>query len=249
MKYATLALLGIALAIGSSIAEGQAPAPKGQAPAPKGESEMKTVEQKFAYAYGLNLGRSMKTQGVALDADLLAKGIKDGLADKAAFTEAQLEEIQQGFRKILMAKQAAVDAAAAGPDADKTLKEGQAFLEANKKKPGVTALPSGVQYKVLKSGTGKTPKLTDTVLANYKGTLIDGTEFDSSYKRGKPSDFGVGEVIKGWTEVLQLMKVGDKWQVFIPPDMAYGAQQRGPIIKPNSTLIFEMELVDVLGAR
>ena len=241
MKYATLALLGIGLAIGSSIAEGQAPTPKG-------EPEMKTVEQKFAYLYGQNLGKSMKAQGVVLDPEILAKGIKDGLADKMAFTDQQVEEIQQAFRKILMAKQPA-EAPAGGPEAEKTLKDGLAFLAANKAKPGVTPLPSGVQYKVLKSGTGKTPKLTDTVLANYKGTLIDGTEFDSSYKRGKPSDFGVGEVIKGWTEVLQLMKVGDKWQVFIPPDMAYGAQQRGPIIKPNSTLIFEMELVDVIGGK
>lgn len=248
MKYATLAVLGIALAIGSTIAQGQAPAPKG-------EAEMKTIEQKFSYLYGLKLSQSMKDQGVALDADLLARGIKDGLAGKAAFTEAQCQEIDQDFRKVMMAKQAAAEgaaakkAAAADPEAQKTLKDGEAFLEANKKKPGVTVLPSGVQYKVLKSGTGKTPKLADSVLANYKGTLIDGTPFDSSYDRGKPSDFGVSEVIPGWTEVLQKMKVGDKWQVFIPQEMAYGGRQRGPIIKPFSALIFEMELVDVLGDK
>lgn len=239
MKYATLALLGVSLAVGSTIARGQQP------PAPKAETEMKTVEQKFAYAYGLNLGRSMKQGNVVLDADILSKGIKDGLADKSAFTDKQLEEIQMAFRKVLTEKEAAAQATTAGPGGEKNLKAGKDFLAANKAKPGVSTLPSGVQYKVLKSGTGKTPKLTDTVLANYRGTLIDGTEFDSSAKGGKPVPFGVSEVIKGWTEVLQLMKVGDKWQVFIPPDMAYGPRQMGPTIAPNSTLIFDMELVGI----
>ena len=244
MKYATLAVLGIGLAIGSSIAEGQAPASKG-------EAEMKTIEQKFSYFYGLKLGQSMKQQAVVLDADLLARGIKDGLADKAIFTEAQLQEIEQEFRKVMMAKQAAAEsaavkkAAASDPEAQKSLKAGEAFLEANKKKPGVKTLASGVQYKVLKSGTGKTPKLTDTVLANYKGTLIDGTPFDSSYDRGEPSEFPVNRVIAGWTEVLQLMKVGDKWEVYIPTELAYGANPRPGKIKPFDALIFEMELVQV----
>jgi FKBP-type peptidyl-prolyl cis-trans isomerase len=243
MKYATLALLGIGLAIGSSIAQGQGPAP---APAPKGEPEMKTVEQKFAYAYGLNLGRSMKQGGVMLDPDILAKGMKDGLVDKSAFTDKQLEEIQTAFRKILMDKQAAAEAQAAGPGSEKALKEGRDFLAANKAKPGITTLPSGVQYKVLKSGSGKSPKLEDTVEANYRGTLIDGTEFDSSARNGGPVEFPVSGVIAGWTEVLQLMKVGDKWQVFIPTELAYGARPRpGGKIKPNDALIFEMELVKI----
>ena len=248
MKYVTLALMGIGLAIGSSIASGQAPA--------KGEPEMKTVEQKFAYAYGLNLGRGMKEQGVMLDPDLFAKGIKDGLADKAAFTDQQLIEIQQAFKQIMDAKEAAaakqVDAVAAARAAvppDKNLKDGQAFLAANKDKPGVTTTKSGLQYKVLKSGTGKTPKATDSVLAHYRGTLIDGTEFDSSYKKGQPIEFGVTEVIKGWTEALQLMKVGDKWQLFIPSELAYRNQPRGRIITPNSTLIFEIELIDIPTAK
>ena len=203
MKYATLASLGIGLALGSSIAEGQAPAPKA-------ESEMKTVEQKFAYIYGLSLGRGMKQQGVALDADILAKGIKDGLVDKPAFTDKQVEEIQMAFRKIMEAK--------AGSLGDKALKEGRDFLEANKTKPGVKVLASGLQYKVLVAGKGKSPKLEDTVEANYRGTLIDGTEFDSSAKNGGPVEFPVSGVIAGWTEALQLMKVGDKWQVFIPTE-------------------------------
>jgi FKBP-type peptidyl-prolyl cis-trans isomerase FklB len=238
MKYATLALLGIGLAIGSSFAQGQAPKPKEQ-------PELKTVEEKFAYAYGHDIGRTMKRQGVALNADILAKGIKDALADKPGFTEKELQELQVAFQKFMEEKLAAN----AGPIAEKNLKDGQAFLAANKSKPGVTTLPSGVQYKVLKSGTGKTPKLTDRVLANYKGTTINGTEFDSSYKRGQASEFGVDEVIKGWTEVLQLMKVGDKWEVYIPSDKAYGPKQRSEVITPNSTLIFEMELVGIVGEK
>jgi FKBP-type peptidyl-prolyl cis-trans isomerase FklB len=235
MKYATLALMGIGLAIGSSIAVGQAPAPKG-------EPELKTVEQKFAYAIGLSMGRNMKAQGFELDAEILAKGLKDAFADKPALTDQQILEVQQAFQKIMMAKEAAAQG-----DPDKNLKAGQAFLAANKAKPGVTTLPSGVQFKVLKSGAagGKTPKLSDSVVANYKGTLIDGTEFDSSYKRGEPAEFPVGGVIKGWTEILQKMKVGDKWEVYIPSELAYGATPRPGKIKPNDALIFEIELIDV----
>jgi FKBP-type peptidyl-prolyl cis-trans isomerase FklB len=249
MKYVTLALLGIGLAIGSSIAQGQAPKSKD-------EPELKTIEQKFAYAYGLNLGRTMKRSSVMLDADILAKGIKDGLADKPGFGEKELQEIQVAFQKILEEKQAAIEAAAktkdiatlaaeAGPEAEKALKAGRDFLAKNKNQPGIKVLPSGVQYKVLKSGTGKSPAVTDTVFANYRGTLIDGTEFDSSAKHGGPSDFPVNRVIAGWTEVLQLMKVGDKWQVFIPTELAYGARPRPGIIKPFDALIFDMELVKI----
>jgi FKBP-type peptidyl-prolyl cis-trans isomerase len=241
MKYATLALMGIGLAVGSSIAIGQAPTPKG-------EPEMKTVEQKFSYAIGLNLGRSIKAEEVGLDPELIYKGIKDALADKPALTEAQLTEVQKAFNQLMMAKQAEIQAkqAAAMGDPAKILKEGQDFLAANKTKPGVVPLPSGVQYKVIKSGTGKSPKLTDSVVANYKGTLIDGTEFDSSYKRGQPATFGVSQVIKGWTEILQKMKVGDKWEVYIPSELAYGANPRpGGKIRPNDALIFEIELLDV----
>jgi FKBP-type peptidyl-prolyl cis-trans isomerase FklB len=233
MKYATLALMGIGLAIGTSIAIGQAPSPKG-------EPEMKTVEQKYAYLIGQDLGSKMKAADVNLDADFIAKGIKDALADKRAFTEAQSMEIAKAFEGVMKAKQAA-----AMGDPDKNLKEGQAFLAANKTKPGVVTLPSGVQYKVIKSGTGKTPKLTDTVVANYRGTLINGAEFDSSYKRGEPAEFPVGRVIKGWTEILQKMKVGDKWEVYIPTELAYGMSPTSPKIRPNDALIFEIDLIDV----
>jgi FKBP-type peptidyl-prolyl cis-trans isomerase len=235
MKYATLALMGIGMAIVASIAEGQAPA--------KAEPELKTVEQKFAYSIGLDMGKRIKEAELTLDPDFIAKGIKDAFDDKSMLDERQLREVAKAFNEMMTAKKVA--AAKAKPD--KNTKEGQAFLAENKTKPGVVTLPSGLQYKILKSGpaTGKSPKLTDTVFANYKGTLIDGTEFDSSYKRGKPTDFPVNGVIAGWTEILQLMKVGDKWQVFIPSELAYKDQQRGPIIGPNSTLIFEMELVDI----
>ncbi len=234
MKYATLALMGIGLAIGSSTAIGQAPTPKG-------EPEMKTVEEKFAYAIGLSIGRNMKSEEVTLSPELIYKGIKDALGDKPALTDAQIAEVQKAFNQIMMAKQAAAQG-----DPASNLKAGQAFLAANKTKPGVTPLPSGVQYKVLKSGTGKTPKLSDSVVANYRGTLIDGTEFDSSYKRGEPATFPVSGVIKGWTEVLQKMKVGDKWEVYIPAELAYGANPRpGGKIRPNDALIFEIELLDV----
>ena len=256
MKYATLALLGIGLAIGTSFAQGQAPTAKG-------EPELKSVEQKFAYAYGLSFGRSMKQQGVVLNPEIIARGMKDGLADKAMYTDQQLQEIELAFRKVLMeaeskrqqaeAKRQTVDiaaqAAAAGPEAEKALKAGRDFLAKNKTQPGVKALPSGVQYKVLKAGNGKSPSLTDSVEANYRGTLIDGTEFDSSYKKGEAITFGVTQVIKGWTEVLQLMKEGDKWQVFIPTEFAYGARPRPGVIKPFDALIFEMELVKVVEGR
>ena len=235
MKIATLATLGIGLLIGTSTAQGQVPTGKA-------DSELKTMDQKAAYAIGLNMGKQMKKQGVALDAELISKGLKDGLADKPGMTEQQCEEVLTAFGQQMMAKQ---QAAATGQAAE-NLKDGLAFLAANKTKPGVTTLPSGVQYKVIKEGTGKIPKPSDTVVANYKGTLIDGTEFDSSYKRGEPAEFPVGGVIKGWTEILQKMKVGAKYKVFIPSELAYGASPRpGGPIKPNDTLIFDIELLDV----
>jgi FKBP-type peptidyl-prolyl cis-trans isomerase FklB len=129
--------------------------------------------------------------------------------------------------------------------ADKNQKEGEVFLAENKKKKGVVTLPSGLQYRVITAGTGKIPKVTDTVTTHYRGTLIDGTEFDSSYKRGEPASFPVNGVVKGWTEALQLMKVGSKWQLFIPSNLAYGPQGAGQVIGPNATLIFEIELLSI----
>jgi FKBP-type peptidyl-prolyl cis-trans isomerase len=172
-----------------------------------------------------------------LDADAFKRGLADGDGGKALLTDQEIEQVFRAYQAKLMTKLL-----------DKNKKEGEAFLAANKSKPGVKSLPSGLQYKVLKEGDGPSPKTTDAVKANYRGTLIDGTEFDSSYKKGVPIEFPVSRVIKGWTEALQLMKVGSKWQLFIPAELAYGAQAR-PTIPPNSTLVFEVELVAIEPAQ
>ena len=230
MKYAMLALIGLGTTLGATSALAQAPTP--------GATELKTTDQKIAYSLGVNIGRGMKQSEINFDPNIIAQGRRDGLNDKVVMTDAQMAEVMEAFKQQMMAKQQEMmakqqqGAAANNPAAEKNLKAGQAFLADNKTKPGVTTLPSGVQYKVLTKGTGKTPKLTDVVSANYKGTLIDGTEFDG--------------VITGWTEVLQLMKEGDKYQVFIPSDKAYGRRGNRDVIAPNSALIFEIELVKVL---
>lgn len=252
MKTAMLALLGLGTALGvTGPALAQQPQAKSSAatPAPSaGAPDLKTAEQKTAYAIGMDISHQLKPIAAEYDPDLLAQGLRDGLAGKAALTDAQFLEVMQAFRTKMIAKQREMMAQQQGANAGaaaKNLKDGQAFLAANKTKPGVTALPSGVQYKVLKQGTGKTPKATDLVKANYRGTLLDGTEFDASAKHGGPLEFPVNGVIAGWTEVLQKMKVGDKFQVFIPGDKAYGPEGNPPDIGPNATLIFEIELVDV----
>jgi FKBP-type peptidyl-prolyl cis-trans isomerase FklB len=177
-----------------------------------------------------------------VDSALVAQGLKDSLAgSKTRLTEdeakAVLTEMQNEVRKQQQEKAAQAGAA------NKT--EGEAFLAANKAKEGVVTLPDGLQYKILKAGTGPKPAATDSVVCNYKGTLINGTEFDSSYKRGQPATFGVGQVIKGWTEALQLMPVGSKWQLFIPSSLAYGDRGAGAEIGPDATLIFEVELISI----
>src|SRR5665213_3963718 len=150
---------------------------------------------------------------------------------------ATLMALQNGLRKTMMDKMAKV--------AEKNKTEGVSFLAANKAKPGVVTLPSGLQYKILQAGTGPKPTASDSVSCNYKGTLIDGTEFDSSYKRGEPTTFPVSGVIKGWTEALQLMPVGSKWQLFVPASLAYGEKAASPILGPNATLIFDVELISI----
>jgi FKBP-type peptidyl-prolyl cis-trans isomerase len=170
------------------------------------------------------------------------RGLKDALAGgKTALTEDQaraaLMEVQNEMRKKQQAEMQAAGEA--------SKKEGDAFLAANKAKEGVVTLPSGLQYKILTQGTGPKPTATDSVVCNYRGTLINGTEFDSSYKRGEPATFPVSGVIKGWTEALQLMPVGSKWQLFVPSDLAYGERSPGPEIAPDSTLIFEVELLSI----
>jgi FKBP-type peptidyl-prolyl cis-trans isomerase FklB len=190
----------------------------------------------------MNLGTSLKKQSVAVDPNILTRGLKDALAGgKTALTEDQaratLMEVQTEMRKK---QQQEMQAAG---EANK--KEGAEFLAANKGKDGVVTLPSGLQYKILTQGTGPKPTASDSVVCNYRGTLLNGTEFDSSYKRGEPATFPVSGVIKGWTEALQLMPVGSKWQLFIPSDLAYGERSPAPEIAPDSTLVFEVELLSI----
>jgi FKBP-type peptidyl-prolyl cis-trans isomerase FklB len=203
---------------------------------------LKSEKEKLSYAMGLDLGTQLKSRSVDIDPDVFARALKDALSGaKTLMTDAEAKAVITELQKAMLVKQAA-EAKAAG---EKNMKEGDAFMAANKTKEGVVTLASGVQYKVLSPGTGKQPTLEDTVVCQYRGTLIDGKEFDSSYKRGQPATFPVKGVIKGWTEVLQLMPVGSKWQVVIPPALAYGERGAGADIGPNATLIFEIELVAV----
>lgn len=206
--------------------------------------DLKDPKQKASYAIGVDIGNNFKRQNLEVDPKALAAGFADAYAGKPALSEAELRQVMDEFRKEMMEKMQAT-AKSAG---EKNLKEGEAFLAANAKKEGVKVLESGLQYKVIKAGAGKTPKLTDRVKTHYHGTLLDGSVFDSSVERNEPATFGVNQVIPGWTEALQLMKEGDKWQLFIPSKLAYGERQAGPKITPNSTLIFEIELLSVEGA-
>jgi FKBP-type peptidyl-prolyl cis-trans isomerase len=213
---------------------------------PAAVAPLTTRKQKFSYALGMNigtgLGANLKKQSVEVDSNLVSQGLKDAMSSgKTRLTQeeaqAVLTEVQNEVRKQQQEK----TQQAAG--ANKT--EGEAFLAANKSKTDVVTLPSGLQYKILTAGTGPKPTASDSVVCNYRGTLINGTEFDSSYKRGQPATFGVGQVIKGWTEALQLMPVGSKWQLYIPSSLAYGEKGAGADIGPNSTLIFDVELLSI----
>jgi FKBP-type peptidyl-prolyl cis-trans isomerase FklB len=206
-----------------------------------------TKKQKFSYALGMSIGTqvggNLKKQSVEVDPTLLSQGLKDALSGaKTRLTQeeaqAVLTEVQNEVRKEQQEKMQEASA--------KNKTEGEAFLAANKSKEGVVTLPDGLQYKILTAGTGPKPTASDSVVCNYRGTLINGTEFDSSYKRGQPATFGVGQVIKGWTEALQLMPVGSKWQLVIPSSLAYGERGAGADIGPDSTLIFEVELLSIV---
>ena len=191
---------------------------------------------------GSGLGANLKKQSVEFDPKLVVEGMKDALTDSKTLltqdeAQAVLKEVQMAVQKEQQEKMHEA--------ADKNKSEGEAFLAKNKDKEGVVALPSGLQYKILTEGTGPKPAATDTVVCNYRGTLLDGKEFDSSFKRKEPAKFPVTGVIKGWTEALQLMPVGSKWELFIPPSLAYGEQGVGADITPNSTLIFEVELLSI----
>ena len=253
----TLLFLAAASVLPNSVAQHQqqpaqtqpATPPKSQpgtaikrAPAKAAPLTLTTQKEKASYALGMNFGTGLRKQSIDVDPAILARGLRDSFANgKTLLTEdearAVLTQLQGDVRKRQQ------ELAQQVGDANK--KQGLAFLDANKTKDGVVALPSGLQYKVLQEGTGPKPASTDTVVCNYRGTLLDSTEFDSSYKRGQPATFPVTGVIKGWTEALQLMPVGSKWQLFIPSELAYGERGAGGQIGPNATLIFEVELLSI----
>jgi FKBP-type peptidyl-prolyl cis-trans isomerase len=211
----------------------------GQAQEPK---SLKDQKEKLSYVIGVDIGKALQKQGVPIDPEIVAKGIKDGVSGgKLLMSDQEIQETMMAFQKEMRAKQ---------EEANKQLgemnkKEGETFLAQNKTKEGVTTLPSGLQYKVVKAGTGKKPKATDTVVTHYKGTLLNGTEFDSSFKRNQPATFKVNGVIRGWTEALQLMEEGAKWILYVPAALAYGDRGAGQQIGPNATLIFEIELISI----
>src|SRR5215469_3766242 len=203
-----------------------------------------TQKQKNSYALGMSIGLGFQKQGIdkSIDTSLVVRGFRDSIAgSKTAMTEDEMKAALQQLRTEVMSAQEA-KAKEAGTA---NRKEGETFLAENKSKDGVKTLPDGLQYKVLTEGNGPKPASTDTVTVNYRGTLINGKEFDSSYKRGQPASFPVTGVIKGWTEALQLMPVGSKWQLFIPAELAYGDRGAGADIGPGDTLIFEVELLSI----
>jgi FKBP-type peptidyl-prolyl cis-trans isomerase len=225
----------------------KAPAAKtGQAAKPRTQPvlTLKTQKDKVSYALGANLGTNLHKQAVEVDPAIVLRGLKDGLAGgkmlltddeaRATLTQLQAEVRNKQQEKMKVA-------------GELNKKEGTEFLAANKAKEGVVTLPSGLQYRILTAGTGPKPAATDTVSCNYRGTLTNGAEFDSSYKRGQPASFPVNGVIKGWTEALQLMPVGSKWQLFIPSELGYGERGAGADIGPGATLIFEVELLSIQG--
>lgn len=204
--------------------------------------ELKTHQDSVSYAIGFNIGQNFKMQSVEVDATILAAAINDVLADKKALlNEEQAQQIMMAYQTELMAKQEEKRKA----DGSKNLDAGKKFLAENKTKEGVQTTASGLQYKVIKMGDGPKPTSSDRVKCHYKGTLIDGKQFDSSIDRGEPAVFPVTGVIAGWTEVLQMMPVGSKWQVFIPSELGYGERGAGEDIGPNATLIFEIELLGI----
>jgi FKBP-type peptidyl-prolyl cis-trans isomerase FklB len=202
-----------------------------------------TQLDKVSYAIGVQIAKSMVQDGIDLNVDILAKAMKDAFAGaKLLMTQDEMQKTMIQLTNDVRQKQTQLQAAAA----EKNKKDGEAFLAENKKKPDVITLPSGLQYKIIKAGTGKKPVRTDTVECNYRGTLLDGTEFDSSDRHPPgPSSFQVGRVIPAWTEALLLMPVGSKWQLFIPSAIGYGEAGNGPDIGPNATLLFDIELLTI----
>ncbi len=233
MKYVVYALFGLMLTAGSAVSADKPP-------------ELTTENQKLSYALGLDLGAYFKNLGEDFDLAVVSRGIEDSYTGKTPLMSTEeAAKVQQQFATRQQEKQ--VQKALAMTEANKAA--AKKFLEENKSKEGVKTTPSGLQYKVLTQGKGVKPSAADTVKVHYKGTLLDGTEFDSSYKRNQPAEFGIDQVIPGWTEAMQLMNVGSKYELFIPPELAYGDRGAPPVIEPGSMLIFEVELLDVVPAE
>jgi FKBP-type peptidyl-prolyl cis-trans isomerase len=211
----------------------------------KKEQKMKLVSEQdsISYSIGQSIGKNLSDPNFDLNYEAVIEGIQDAMVNHTSImSEEEMNKVMTAFNNKIMSKRNAV----VNEMKEKNSALSQAFLEANKQKEGVKVLPDGLQYKVINSGAGASPSATDKVKVHYKGTLITGEEFDSSYRRGEPTEFGVNQVIKGWTEILQLMKVGDKWEVYIPSELAYGENGAGQMIGPNAALIFEIELLDIV---
>jgi FKBP-type peptidyl-prolyl cis-trans isomerase FklB len=239
MKASWIAFVGIGLIVAPALAQQKI--------------TLKDQKDKVSYSIGRNIGGNMKQQQLDLNTDALAAGIRDSLSGAPSLlTDQEMQAVMLAFQKEMMAKEetrAKEREARAKEEAPKNKKAGEDFLAANKKKEGVKTLPSGLQYKIIKEGTGRKPAATDVVSTHYRGTLINGTEFDSSYKGGEPVEFPLNQVIPGWTEGIQLMPVGSKWQLFIPSDLAYGETGAGEDVPPSSTLIFEVELLGIKDGK
>lgn len=236
------ALLGLPMTAFGAKGDAAQEAKEPQAAA-KSDAKLETDEEKFSYIIGADVGTNLRQEKLKINFESFLKGLRDAVEGKElALSKQEMEAIFNAFREKMMAEVQAERA----EQAEKNLSEGKTFLAENAKKPGVKTLPSGLQYLVVESGSGEQPTASDTVRTHYRGTFIDGTEFDSSYKRNEPAEFPVTGVIKGWTEALQLMHVGDKWKLFIPSDLAYGPLGRGAQMPPNATLIFDIELLEVV---
>ena len=249
MKLQTYVMMMLMLLVPalSLTAQDKAESSPESGPAPKPEkteaekSPFKSEMDKVSYIFGTRIGMNIKSQKLDINLDLFTKGITDILNnEKLALSQAQIDKTMADFQKRLQEMQK--------KQAQENLAQSKKFLEENKKNEGVVVLPSGLQYQVITPGTGKQPKAADKVKTHYRGTLINGDEFDNSYKRNEPAVFGVNQVVPGWTEALQLMKEGAKWKIFIPSNLAYGEKGR-PTIPPNSALIFELELLEVIPKR
>jgi len=205
-----------------------------------GKPNLESEENKVSYIIGFQIGSNLRQDSLTIDQKVFLAGLNQGLdGGESLISQEEATQVMTSLQANMQEKAAAKQK----EDLEKNAGEGEKFLAENAKKEGVVVLESGLQYKVIEEGSGESPKATDTVVTNYRGTLIDGTEFDSSYKRGEPAKFPVNRVIQGWTEALQLMKPGAKWELYVPSDLAYGASGAGGMIGPNATLIFEIELI------